>query len=144
MCVPSSWRGSGSCCTGRKSNRRFPSPNSRFNIANPCLRQTVKVGRTNSYHKFIRQPPEDSFRDCRKSPNIVILENSHVVISTTCMLEKSILKVFRQSLLYSSFLKISPPYNISTRNKHIESGMLLCYSNRSFFEGEHLGKISTP
>ncbi|MEI9479254.1 MAG: hypothetical protein WCO26_22160 [Deltaproteobacteria bacterium] len=45
--------------------------------------------------------------------------------------------------LYSSFLKISPPYNISTHNKHIESRILVCYSNRSLFEGELLGKLST-
>jgi hypothetical protein len=39
-----------------------------------------------------------------------------------------------------SSLKISPPYNISTRNKHIKFRISVCYSNRSLFEGEHLGK----
>lgn len=39
------------------------------------------------------------FRDCRKSPNVAILENSHIVKSTTYMSEKTRFKVFRQSLL---------------------------------------------
>ena len=39
-----------------------------------------------------------------------------------------------------SSLKISPPYKISTRNKHIKSRISVCYSNRTLFEGEHLGK----
>ena len=45
--------------------------------------------------------------------------------------------------LRERFYKLLPPYNSSTRNKHIESGILVCYSNRSLFEGEHLGKIFT-
>jgi hypothetical protein len=41
----------------------------------------------------------DFFRDCRKSPNVAILENSHIVKSTTYVSEKTRFKVFRQSLL---------------------------------------------
>ena len=40
-----------------------------------------------------------SFRDCRKSPSVAILENSHIVKSTTYVSEKTRFKVFRLSLL---------------------------------------------
>ena len=54
----------------------------------------------------------------------------------------SALSFLNSSFLNSSFLKTSPPYNISTRNQHIESRILVCYSNRSLLEGENLGKVS--
>ena len=45
----------------------------------------------------------DYFRDCRKSPNVMIVENLDVIKSTTCVSEKTRFKVFRQSLLKSCF-----------------------------------------
>jgi len=40
--------------------------------------------------------------DCRKSPNVMILANSHIVKSTTCGSPKAILGVFRQPRYRSS------------------------------------------
>jgi hypothetical protein len=45
---------------------------------------------------------KDFFRDSQKSPNVAILENSHVVKSITYVSEKNRFKVFQQSLLYSA------------------------------------------
>jgi hypothetical protein len=55
---------------------------------------------TKSWPCSNRRRVNGSIRDCRKSPNVAILENSHIVKSTTYVSEKTRFKVFRQSLRY--------------------------------------------
>jgi hypothetical protein len=72
------------------------------------------------------------------------LHKNQPEIAVRCFLTCLPLGRMPDQILSPSFLKISPPYKSSIGNKHIESGILVCYSNRRFLRGHDLGKKSSP
>ena len=60
----------------------------------------------------------DFFRDCRKSQNVAILENSRIVKSITYVSGKTLFKVFRHSLLYS--LEIYPAQMLQISIRYLD------------------------
>ncbi len=69
---------------------------------------------------------EDFFRNCRKSLNVAILENSRLVKSTTYVSEKTLFKVFRQSLLKSSKNDFAPKADMISGNPQITAWKSFC------------------
>jgi len=58
-----------------------------------------------------------------------------------CESQNLTLKTPTNSVTSSSFVKSFPRCNTASNNKRIESGALVCYSNRSLLKGKHLGKL---